>query len=70
MCFDVVSKKIFRCGVKDGPQHTRTQFVKIEQCEAAKERGRDCDVKVRKEIGSTRSRDNCPDCNDEGYSRT
>ena len=66
MCDYVVSKFIYKCG------HEAKRWVRTERCAKAEARNEDCtgnDMK-EKEIGSTRKRDDCNECNDEGYSRS
>jgi hypothetical protein len=65
MCDNEVSKYIYKCG------HTTKKFIRIKRCQPAEERDSDCtgnDLK-EKEIGSSRRKDDCEQCNDEGYSR-
>jgi hypothetical protein len=65
MCDYIVSKYIHKC------QHEVKRWVRTERCADAQSRGSDCtgDDLKEKEIGSTRRRDDCEQCNDEGYSR-
>jgi len=66
MCDYVVSKYIYKCG------HDAKKWVRTDRCDKARTRGSDCtgDDLKEKEIGSTRRRDDCDECDDEGYSRT
>jgi hypothetical protein len=66
MCYRHVSERIFKCG------HRRKEEVMIEDCEEARKSGVRCtgDKLVEKEMGSSKKPMDCPDCNDEGYSRT
>jgi hypothetical protein len=65
MCDKEVSKYIYKCG------HETKKFIRVKRCPAAEARDSDCtgnDLK-EKEIGSSRRKDDCEQCNDEGYSR-
>jgi len=65
MCDKEVSTYLYKCG------HRAKKFIRVKRCTVAKNRGSDCtgtDMK-EKEIGSSRRRDDCEECNDEGYSR-
>lgn len=66
MCEYYASKYIYKCG------HTEEVWVKTERCAEAEARGSDCadNNLKRKEMGSSKRRDDCQQCNDEGYGRT